>query len=479
MISKWMASWGGTVGLEDVVDLLVDAVELEVVAGEVDRDGRIGPALAPPLLDVLADLPENLEVHLVGEVAALECVDELRGGERAENRVVPAGEGLEALELAREGAHDGLVGHVYPALVDSAVHVAHDVGAHVEVAFHAFVVAAPIAAEVARGGVAGDLCPVEDLDGAVLLSGDAVDARMDLGMGVALRHCVVHRADEIDRPDRGTHHVEMVGLIAHGVVCADRRPNRLGHASQKVVAALEAVLDVVGLEVGDIEVDHIEVAVGLASGESLDERADHLVERPDGVETGDAVKAVAAVRMVCGVKIAQEQAEQIGGCAKCSSDRVVARARLRGVGQKRGTRLGSLERKCREIACACLLLHGLACEQRFEPRPGDVAAGDDAVALASDALGACPIGDGQAVRVSVPADCNGRGVEPAGQLIHKLADRAFGVPIGIGSGDARAKCRDEGGRHRIGVMLVCAHAGPLPLAWATVPSETEIDSTLK
>ena len=152
----------------------------------------------------------------------------------------------------------------------------------------------------------------------------------------------------------------------------------------------------------------------------------------------------------------------------------------RGVDQQRGADFaGPLERQRREAACLSLLADGLAGEQGLESRPRDVPSRDDPVALERNALGTRPICDGQAVGVAVQADRDGRGVEPAGQLFHKLADRALGVPIGIGPGDARAECRDEAGRHRIGVMLVYAHAGPLSLAWATVPSVAEIDSTLK
>ena len=76
---------------------------------------------------IAADLFDEEGVELVDEIVLFEDADEERRRQEAPVRVIPAREALHRAELPRDRAHDGLVVHPHPVLLDGLIEVLDDV----------------------------------------------------------------------------------------------------------------------------------------------------------------------------------------------------------------------------------------------------------------------------------------------------------------------------------------------------------------
>lgn len=104
-------------------DVAVDEVETR----EVQRDWHRRQSCLPDARLIAADLFDEEGVELVDEIVLFEDADEERRRQEAPVRVIPAREALHRAELPRDRAHDGLVVHPHPVLLDGLIEVLDDV----------------------------------------------------------------------------------------------------------------------------------------------------------------------------------------------------------------------------------------------------------------------------------------------------------------------------------------------------------------
>ena len=102
-------------------------VLLEIAAGEVERHRHDGDAQLLPAGEIPQHEAHHVEVDLVHQVVFLQRGDEAHRHQEAVLRVLPAGERLLVADLAGDGAGDGLIVDLQPALLDGLVDVLDDV----------------------------------------------------------------------------------------------------------------------------------------------------------------------------------------------------------------------------------------------------------------------------------------------------------------------------------------------------------------
>ena len=109
--------------LDNREDVAVDEVETR----EVQRDRHRRHSCLPDACLIAADLFDEEGIELVDEIVLLKDADEERRRQEAPVRVIPAREALHRAELPRDRAHDGLVVHPHPVLLDGLIEVLDDV----------------------------------------------------------------------------------------------------------------------------------------------------------------------------------------------------------------------------------------------------------------------------------------------------------------------------------------------------------------
>ena len=253
-----------------------------------------------------ADAVDDIGVELVDEVRFLEHRDEVRGREAAMRGRLPARERLDAAELPRERADDGLVVDLEEALLQRLVEVLADVVADSVALAHLLRVDGPAMVRIALDSIAGELRLIESMledGGAALCRVIETNAGLELDAGVldvvgegpagcadarlyvaAIReHCKIVRCEAADE-------------AAREMLAEDMRDR-----AQAFVAAGDAVEGVQYAEIRDVEID----------GNLLQERA--VLQVPLCVRDGSAEERVHARQTRQGISF-------IGAAARIGTD---------------------------------------------------------------------------------------------------------------------------------------------------------------